>query len=223
MEHHLKLNSIIMDMFQKIVKQKKMKTFIILVFALGFKISAAQEREYKMAPIQPNKNIYTFNDINIFETYELDSLKFLFGWTEDTARGPKMLVLNKLGKVIFSTSGRRDSYIFRPTFFRTPEEKDPVIMIAESGTDYSWGNTLFSISKDQEITYIGEMDVAANSSANPTSIAPYIHPVIDGDMIQFNFLTEKLVLNPGTHQQMVLNGTDISFLYKERRLKLKIN
>jgi hypothetical protein len=199
-----------------------MKIFLILLVVISFKISAAQGREYQMVPVQPDKNIYVFNDINIFETYQIDSLRILFGWTEDTARGPKMLVLNKLDKVVFSTSGRRDSYIFRPTFYRSPDTKDPVIMIAESGTDYSWGNTIFTIYKEQ-VTYIGEMDVAANAPVNPGSIAPFTKPLTDGEIIEFDFLTDKLVLNPGTHRQMILSGNDISYIYKDKRLKLKIN
>jgi len=198
-----------------------MRKIAILLILLSFQKAFGQAREFKILPVPADRNIYAFNDINIFETYKVDSLTFLFGWTEDTARGPKLLVKNKLGQVIFTTSGRRDSYLFRPTFFRSVDSKDPILMLAESGTDYSWGNTVFSIMNDQ-ITYMGEIEVAANAGNNPANIATFTRPVAEGEIIEFNFTSEKVVLNPGTHKQIVLGGNDISYLYKERRLRLNI-
>lgn len=198
-----------------------MNKIVIFLIALSFKTASAQPREFTIIPVQVDRNIYTFNDINIFESYQVDSLTFLFGWTEDTARGPKLLVKNKLGQVIFTTSGRRDSYLFRPTFFRSPDPKDPILMLAESGTDYSWGNTVFSIMNDQ-ILYMGEIEVAANSGSNPSNIAIFTKPVTDGEIIEFNFISDKVVLNPGTNKQIVLGSSDISYLYKERRLRLNV-
>jgi len=54
----------------------------------------------------------------------------------------------------YSSSGSDDSYILKPYFYKCPNIKAPYIILAEIGTEYSWGLRVFLI-EDKEIKEIG--------------------------------------------------------------------
>lgn len=198
-----------------------MRIIIILLLAFSIKTGVCQPRVYKIVPAPAEKKLFQYNELNIYETYQFDSLTFLLGWTQDTARGPRMVVINKAGGEVFSTIGKRESFYFRPTFYRSDNVKDPLIMLAESGTDYSWGNSVFTFMEDR-FTYAGEIPVAAKGPEGPVNIAPFIKPGTDGETIEFNFIADKIILHPGTNRQMVMDSSHISYLYKDRQLRMNI-
>jgi len=117
-------------------------TLIILTF-LTVHFVNGQTRNYQIVSVTPDTTNYTIENINILDSYNLDSLILLVG--RPSSGGVVMFVKDKNGKAIFKSAVQGDSYIMRPTFFKTNKPNDDVLILVELGSEYSWGNTVYRL------------------------------------------------------------------------------
>ena len=203
-----------------------MKKILTILSLISFNLSIAQTKEYKRIDLKPDKNKITSDSLDIFETYQLNSLMFIFGWTQKKGVTPqisKMIIKNSSGNIIFSKMGQVDSYIFRPTFFETNNSTDPIIIFIESGSEYSWGNTVFRI-KNNSVEELGEIDVSNYDTLdnNSGNIAPLTLIKSEGDTILFKFSSNKILYNPGGQKEKIYDGLSLWYVYSKGQLEMKI-
>lgn len=104
-------------------------------------------------------NDFLLKDFHIYESYQYgNNFKLLFGsYTvagEPISKhespddlGIRLIVLDKNNNQVFRSKGQIDSYILRPKFYKL-DSKSPVLILAEIGTEYSWGNIVFSLNEN---------------------------------------------------------------------------
>ena len=162
--------------------------------------------------------------MDIYETYKLNSFNVFVGWTKNKNNStikPKILFQDKSGMTLFSDTNSSDCFIINPTFFKSKIKTDPIFILAESGSEYSWGNDIYSF-KNNRITYIGFLDIATyDEHSNPENIAPLTDIKINGKTIVFSFNAKKVVFGQDSKNEKIYSGSDISYVYSDNILKLK--
>ena len=184
-------------------------TFLTACFANG------QTRNYQAISIKPDTTNYKLDTIDVLNSYSLDSLTFLFG--RQVSGGIVMLVKDKNGMAIFTSSEQRDSYIMRPTFFKTNNLADNLLILVELGTEYSWGNTVYRL-HGRQLQELGFINIAATSSSS--NIAPFTKIKVEQNKISFDFTADKVTIDPGGQNQADYKGSAISYLYADNKFKL---
>jgi hypothetical protein len=107
-----------------------------------------------------------------------------------------MIVVNRKGQIKFKSSGQKDSKIFRPIFFKTTDSNDGMIILVETGGEYSWGNNVYSVT-NKGIADIGKLDLAIyNKTKTALSIVPITTIKTDGLIIEFYFKDNVVLYEP---------------------------
>jgi hypothetical protein len=176
-------------------------------------------------------NDFLLKDFNIYESYQYDNnFKLLFGSytvagepiskheTPDDL-GNRLIVLDKNNNQVFRSKGQMDSYILRPKFYKL-DSKSPVLILAEIGTEYSWGNIVFSLNKNG-IKELGMIELAGINLERDDydNIAEYIKIAKKGNTIHFQFEADSVIVDPGGRKEKVIAANQISYIYDGHEFK----
>jgi len=138
--------------------------------------------------------------------------------------GARLFVLRITGessKVIYNSRGSFDSYFLRPSFYSTDIKQDPLLILAEVGTEYSWGARVFLVSPDGSAKDLGSLKVAVlDDPENDTvSVIPYTRIKADGNGYEFTF-DRDVIFNPGGLEDHPVSRSRIKYVYDGTSLKL---
>ncbi len=124
-------------------------------------------------------------------------------------------------KVLYQSRGSMDSYFLRPSFFSADINKTPLLILAEIGTEYSWGARVFLVSPDGSAEDLGSLDVAVieDPEADTVSIIPHTKIKLDGSRYEFTF-TRDVIFNPGGRNDHPVNRSQIKYVYDGSSLSL---
>ena len=137
--------------------------------------------------------------------------------------GARLFVLRVTGessKVIYYSRGSFDSYFLRPSFFSADIKLDPLLILAEVGTEYSWGARVFLVSPDGSAKDLGSLDVAVieDPEADTVSVIPHTRIKFDGNRYEFTF-TKNVIFNPGGLDDQAVSRDKIKYVYDGSSLK----
>ncbi len=173
-------------------------------------------------PIRFKENI-DVKGFNELETYKLSEEEFLLIGKKNKSYtdGLRLYYLKKENdrfKVKFSTHGQGESYYLNPYFFQTQEGHR--IVIAEIGTEYSWGVHVFSI-QDSGMIDVGFLNLAGTRPPEnyPASILQQMDIYQKGTQILFEF-RGTVLLQPGQIEQKQRNGRKFSYIFDGKTLDL---
>jgi hypothetical protein len=129
-------------------------------------------------------------------------------------------VTNGNSNVIYYSKGSFDSYILRPSFFSTGIGQDPLLILAETGTEYSWGARVFLVSPDGSAKNPGSLGVAViDDPENDTvSVIPHTRIKFDGKRYEFTF-ERDVIFNPGGLNDHPVSRNKIKYVYDGTSLK----
>jgi hypothetical protein len=129
-------------------------------------------------------------------------------------------VTNGNSNVIYYSKGSFDSYILRPSFFSTGIGQDPLLILAETGTEYSWGARVFLVSPDGSAKNPGSLGVAViDDPENDTvSVIPHTRIKFDGKRYEFTF-EKDVIFNPGGLNDHPVSRNKIKYVYDGTSLK----
>jgi hypothetical protein len=120
-------------------------------------------------------------------------------------------------KVRYQSKDVGDAYNLSPNFYRHPRDRSWLIL-AESGTEYSWGAEVFTINQDQVVN-IGHLNVAVSGvGVNPSSVVPYTIISQEGVNTVFRF-TRDLVIDPGGINDIHIAKDKIHYIYDSERFQ----
>jgi hypothetical protein len=131
--------------------------------------------------------------------------------------GKRLLLIRKEAngsKILFRSLGSADSYILRPTFFKNNRD-DSLIILAEIGTEYSWGARVFVI-RNEWVQDVGTLEVAVQDNKAP-SVIPHVIIQRSGEDITFEF-KKDLLHNPGGTTETDISKNKIKYIYKNDKL-----
>lgn len=151
-----------------------------------------------------------------------DNIYFKFGFHKDPKdkyNSLKFIVLKKEGNnytPIYKSRGSGDSYILKPKYFRENGFGTPLIILAETGAEYSWGIRVFSVAPDLIVKDMGILDVAVGSENEiidgPLSAVPYTIIRKKNNNIIFTF-TKDIVFDPGGRKEKRISKDKIKYIY----------
>jgi len=123
-------------------------------------------------------------------------------------------------KVLYQSRGSMDSYFLRPSFFSTDINKAPLLILAETGTEYSWGARVFLVSPDGSAKNPGSLKVAVieDPENDTVSIIPHTRINFDGKRYEFTF-EKDVIFNPGGPDDHPVNRSRIKYVYDGTSLK----
>lgn len=173
-------------------------------------------------PIKFKKNI----DVNGFEeleTYKLSNEEFVLIGEKKLSytKGLRLYYLKKIEerfRVQFSTHGQGESYYFKPYFYAT--EAGHRLVIAEIGTEYSWGVHVYSI-QDTGMIDVGFLNLAGTRPPEnyPASILDQMDVFQRDKDIIFEF-RGNILLQPGQIEQKQRNGRKFYYIFDGKSLEL---
>lgn len=173
-------------------------------------------------PIKFKKNI----DVNGFEeleTYKLSDEEFLLIGEKKNSytKGLRLYYLKKIEerfRVLFSTHGQGVSYYFNPYFYQT--DAGHRLVIAEIGTEYSWGVHVYAI-KDSGMIDMGFLNLAGTHPPEnyPASILEQmnIYQRDSDTLFEFN---GPVLMQPGQIEQKQRNGRKFYYIFDGKSLEL---
>jgi hypothetical protein len=179
-------------------KQKILLLSFVLFVSISQNIIYGQEvRTYYVfkpqAVIDPvNHTLYKLaNDFFVYED-----------WYEIKGKNERCLLgVLKKGKefqTTYRSEGKGDSYYLKLSFFKTNRKNDPVIILGETGAEYSWGIHVFLV-KETIIHDIGFLNVGAelkyDHGDTVVSAIPYIKVTTDGKRFKFTFTKDMVYEN----------------------------
>lgn len=182
----------------------------------------AQTREYKKIDADTIVVTFPHGSMEVMSSYRVDSLTYVIGKKKsEIQEGLKMFVLDNKNQIQFESSGQMDSFIFQPAFYKTDILDDPMLIFAETGTEYSWGNVLYSVS-ESKVKEIGLINMTVEDTflLNPHNIMPYASVETDGDTISINFTVEEVVYDAFGKEEKSYKGSDVKYLYFDNQLRL---
>ncbi|AMM50460.1 hypothetical protein TH61_03655 [Rufibacter sp. DG15C] len=166
----------------------------------------------------------SYKDFSVNEAYRYKNYKLLFGAFDsqigelspnesESDIGVRLLVLDQADQLVFRSKGQGDSYILRPKFYAL-NAQSPLLVFAEIGTEYSWGNIVFSLNENG-IKEIGEIDVAGIDLAldDYDDVSNVIKIEKTGSNLKFSFDADSVVLNPGGNNEQVVEAKGYFYLY----------
>ena len=138
--------------------------------------------------------------------------------------GARLFVLRVTGgssEVIYYSRGSFDSYFLRPSFFSTDIKQDPLLILAEVGTEYSWGARVFLVSPDGSARDLGSLDVAVIEDPENDTVSVIPHTKIKVDGIRYEFTFDKdVIFNPGGLDDKAVSRDKIKYVYNGSSLKV---
>jgi hypothetical protein len=137
--------------------------------------------------------------------------------------GSRLSVIKVTGessKVIYYSRGSGDSYFLRPSFFSTDIKQAPLLILAETGTEYSWGARVFLVATDGSAKNPGSLEVAVieDPENDTVSIIPHTRIKFDGKRYEFTF-EKDVIFNPGGLNDHPVNRSQIKYVYDGTSLK----
>ena len=133
-------------------------------------------------------------------------------------RSPALFLIEKNNGTFitkFRSSHSGDSYFLRPFFYKTISQDDPIIILAEMGTEYTWGVRVFLV-EGINIKDIGDLNVGAD-----TPKRPFMQIRKLGEQIQFGFTTD-VIYDPGDRNEKSINKDNIKYIYESGKLREEI-
>jgi hypothetical protein len=138
--------------------------------------------------------------------------------------GSRLFVLRVTGdntKVIYYSKGSFDSYFLRPSFFSADIKQAPLLILAETGTEYSWGARVFLVSPDGSTRDLGSLDVAVIDDPEADTVSVIPHTRIKGDGNKYEFTFDKdVVFDPGGLDDRPVSRGQIKYIYDGISLNL---
>ena len=206
--------------------KKKQKTLLLnwVLFALISLISQSiiygqETRTYhefkpKVVIDEANRTLYKLSsDLFVYEDwYQIKDKdeRCLFG----------VLRYGKEFKTIYRSKGAGDSYFLKFSFFKTNQRSDPIIILGEVGTEYSWGISVFIV-KENLIQEIGFLDVGAelkfDHGDTVVSAVPYTKVTTDGKRFKFTFTKDMVYMIDRDFD--LIKKENIHYVYEDGKLK----
>jgi hypothetical protein len=123
-------------------------------------------------------------------------------------------------KILFQSRGSMDSYFLRPSFFSADIDKAQLLILAETGTEYSWGARVFLVSPDGSAKDIGSLDVAVldDPESDTVSVIPYTRIKVLGNGYEFTF-SKDVIFNPGGLDDHPVSKERIKYIYNGSKLE----
>jgi hypothetical protein len=134
--------------------------------------------------------------------------------TSSSDHGIQLFLIEKAAgelKIRYQSKGSGDAYNLSPSFYRHPNNGSWVIL-AESGTEYSWGVRVFTINQDRVVN-VGDLNVAVGGVLdNSSSVVPYTMVSQEGVNMVFRF-TRDVVTDPGGNNTQYIAKNKIHYTY----------
>ena len=136
--------------------------------------------------------------------------------------GYRLLMLNASNKIVYTSQGFGDLYTFEPHFYKS-DASNKIIIICQLGYEYPFGGEAF-ILDNNKITYIGTLDIEGYDPEQMGSM--YMTEIVEiregNSSIHFSFKADKLVLKPGSEDEVIINN-NVQYVYKNNELSLLSN
>jgi hypothetical protein len=200
---------------------------LVCLFLLGS--ARAGETSYRRIDVLNQKidlSIMSLTDCHRAFWIEKDLFTIsCFDTSRDTPQdsGIRLFVLQKAAdgrlKILYHSRGGQDSYILKPTVFKSPKAKHPILILAETGAEYSWGIEVFLV-QGRRVTHAGYMEVGADvesESENPVSAVPYTRIKARGKKLVFTFEKNLVYMRGGKFTTLKKN--QIRYEYDGKTLK----
>ena len=136
--------------------------------------------------------------------------------------GKRFLLIKETSKgfaLLDKSHGQMDSYILRPTFFTN---KNRIIILGDTGTEYSWGVATYEIKNDR-LKDLGGIGVAKPAEDNTINPIPDAILKSSKGRLRVEFHTD-LYFNMGMSKEGLVkrvNGRPIVFEYDGKKFQLE--
>lgn len=125
---------------------------------------------------------------------------------------------NKEKPVIrFESQGAGDSYYMKLSAFKKNNAESPLIILAESGAEISYGVSVYMLN-DLQIKYIGDIDVTVDLENNPSSVVPFTLIEEDGKSLVVRFSRDVLKMKKDGNYKTI-SKDQIKYIYAGDKLK----
>lgn len=183
-------------------------------------------QEYKMIPGE------TINIDSLYTqvAYELSPTRWiLVGQSEnDDPSGIKLMLVDptKDFQLIYRSKGAYESFILHPTFFKSTNPKDPIVLLCALGQTESWGQDLFLMNGDS-IREIAYLDVAVKKEIEMEDddyslidIASFTTIKKDQDGLVFHFNADSIKYYGFRNNTFdpVIAGASLKYQFKDGKL-----
>lgn len=203
------------------------------------KYNGWQYSEYELdaklyAEFYPQKvEDFAIDKVHINSAHQLEDFNIVSGYYEpvdgknvlpDTDKdwGERLFMLDASNEIIYKSHGVGDLYNFEPHFYIS-DVSDKIIIICQMTFEYPFGGEAF-ILENGKINHIGTLDIEGYDPEQDGSM--YLTEIVeiseDASGIQFSFKTDKLVLGPGTEDEVIVNK-NVRYVYKNNQLSLLSN
>lgn len=113
--------------------------------------------------------------------------------------------------------GAGDAYYMQQTVFAS-SPAEPIVVIAESGAEFSYGLGLYLVEASQPVTYAGELAVGVSNGENVVSAVPFVLMDWDVSGLCLRFARDLVHAQPdGTYS--VLSRDRVAFVYSSGQLR----
>lgn len=172
---------------------------------------------------------FKYKDFYIDESYKIYNLSLLFGYYENESKqntefdyGKRLVCFDKDNKKIFQSKGSGDTWIFRPSFFISPDKEEIVIM-CQLGFEYFYGAECFLL-KNNILNNMGMIEVEPYSE----SVEEYSNdPVTDvteikynNNKLEFTFNADTLIFDHGGENSRIIENSNFIYIYKDGKLEM---
>ncbi len=196
--------------------------FVLLCSGLAFSESSIEKSKgVELRPVAMKSEIYKGDEVYLFKP----GFYFSFNHYSESKNdyGLKFIVFKVDGndyETIYESSGSYDSYILEPTFFSQDISKKPVVVLAETGAEYSWGARVFILTQELEVQDLGGLDVAVLGEYNDfESVIPYTKIIEKNGIYEFLF-TKDVYTNLGSADPKEYSKDKIKYIYDGKSLRL---
>ena len=118
--------------------------------------------------------------------------------------------------VLFESHGYMDSYYLRPSVFKIVGTNELTLILAEAGAEFSYGIGVYRLN-NQQMRYLGILDVAVEGESNPESAVPFIKIAEKQGALTFTF-TKDVVMSDDEGNYEVIPMNEIQYSYSKDRL-----
>lgn len=184
--------------------------FFLICTGTIFGVSDSERIYYEFYPVI--KKVDSYPDL-----YMLGNKIYIFTKMHDETF--KLVMIEQKGNQYlekYCSSGSGDAYNLTPIFLKTNYEDDPIVILAEQGTEYSWGVRVFLFSENS-VEDIGLLNVGVEEIEGQIfSVVPYTKVVRKNDSIIFSF-TKDVNYDPGG-QDLTITKDKIFYRYENGKL-----
>jgi len=152
----------------------------------------------------------------IIGSYQQVDDKFVFP-DSDEDYGQRLLLKDKYNRILFTSAGSQDTYLFEPHFFKANGSK--TIVFCQMAFEYYLGGSVYIYEKGS-MKYIGELDIESNRMDLPLIEILKIHE--QGEKLIFTFDRDSLLLNPGGEGERLIPNNHVHYTYDQQKLQLHL-